>query len=97
MERWIMFTITGTSNATLIVGPNILSTNSINLPDCIIFDSWIFKNFILADEPFSKALQNLKTCVLVKNSLWGKSSSLLELPTIFDKIFTVTLFFYSWF
>ena len=36
-----------------------------NPPDSIILDNWVFENFILADEPFAKALQ---TCVLVNNN-----------------------------
>ena len=29
----------------------------INPPDCTILDNWISQTFILADEPFAKALQ----------------------------------------
>ena len=40
-------------------------------------------NFMLADQPFAKALQILKTLVLVKNNLCGKLVSSLESPTTF--------------
>ena len=43
-----------------------------------------FDHFILADKPFAKALQSLKTCVLVNNNLYGKLVSSLESPTAFD-------------
>ena len=43
-----------------------------NLPDSSVLDSWVFNNFILADEVFTKALQNLEACVLVNNILCGK-------------------------
>ena len=36
------------------------------------FMQLVFDNFILADEPFAKALQSLETCVLVNSKLWGK-------------------------
>ena len=32
-----------------------------NHPNCTILDSWVFEKFILADEPFTKTLRNLKT------------------------------------
>ena len=38
-----------------------------NLPECPILFNWISDNFVLADEPFAKALQSLKTCSLVTN------------------------------
>ena len=57
--------------------------------DCPIFCIWVFDNFILADKPFAKVLQSLETCVLVNNNLCRKLFSLLESPTIFDKIFKV--------
>ena len=41
-------------------------------PDWPILDNWFYDNFILADEPFAKALQSLETCVLVNNILCGK-------------------------
>ena len=54
-----------------------------------------YLNFILAEELFAKALQNLETCVLVTNNLCRKIFSSLESPTTFDEIFKVTsaLFF----
>ena len=50
-------------------------------PNCIILDNWVFQNFILANEPFAKALRLLGTCVLVNNNLCEK------LVTIFDERF----------
>ena len=35
-----------------------------------MLDSWVFENFILADEPFAKPLEFFETCVLVNNNLW---------------------------
>ena len=44
-----------------------------------------FENFILADEPFAKALRIFETCALVNNNLCGKLVSSLEFPIKFDK------------
>ena len=49
-----------------------------------------FDNFILADEPFAKALRSFETCVLVNNNLCGKFFSSLESLTTFDEVFKVT-------
>ena len=49
-----------------INGPKILPKN---LLDCPILDSWVFDNFILADELFAKALRNLETYLSVNNKL----------------------------
>ena len=64
-------------------------------PDCIILDNWFFENFILADEPFVKALKILETCALFDNNLCGKFVSSLQIPIKFDEKFKVTsvLFF----
>ena len=43
-----------------------------NPPDCPILCKWVFDNFVLAEELFSKALWSLEICVLVNNNLWGK-------------------------
>ena len=42
--------------------------------DCIIIilENRVIENFILADEPFAKALQIFETCVSVNNDLYGK-------------------------
>ena len=48
------------------------------------------ENFILADEPFAKALQIFENFVLVNNNLCGKLVSSLELPIRFDERFKVT-------
>ena len=66
-----------------------------NPHDCPISCNWIFDYFILADEPFAKALQSFEACVLVNNNLRGKLFSTLEWSTTFDessKIFSVPFF-----
>ena len=74
-------------------GPKSLTKNP---PDCIILYNWVFESFILADEPFAKALRIFKTYVLVNINLHKKLISSLEPPIIFDERFKVTLvpFFY---
>ena len=47
-------------------GPTSLPKNH---PDCPILSNLVFDNFILAEELFAKALQSLKTCVLVSKNL----------------------------
>ena len=42
------------------------------------------------DEPIAKALQSLKTCVLVNNNLREKLASSLEILFKFDETFRVT-------
>ena len=59
-------------------------------PDWPIFDSWVFENLILDDESSAIPLRSLDICVLVNNNLWGKSVSLVVLPTTFDERFRVT-------
>ena len=44
----------------------------------------------MADKLFTKALQNLITCVLVNNNLCGKLFASLESPAAFDESFKVT-------
>ena len=51
-----------------------------NPPDWPILCNWVFESFILADEPFSKALGSVETGVLVNNILWAKLFSSLESP-----------------
>ena len=55
-------------------GPKILPKNP---PDCLILCSWVFDNFILAEEFIAKVLRNFRTCVLVNNNLCGKLFSSL--------------------
>ena len=64
-------------------------------PDCPILFKWVFDNFILADKPFAKHLQNFVTCAFVNNNLCAELFSLLESSTIFEEIFKATsvLFF----
>ena len=45
-----------------------IKTLSKDSPFCPILCNWVLDNFILADEPFAKALQSLKTSVLVKKN-----------------------------
>ena len=59
-------------------------------PNCISLDSWVFGNFILAYEPFAKALLSLETCASVNNNLCGNLFSWFESPFTFDKRFKVT-------
>ena len=42
------------------------------LSHCPILCSWVFDNFILADELFAKDLRSFETWVLVNNNLWGE-------------------------
>ena len=50
----------------------------------------VLVKFILADQPFSKALQSLETCVLVNNNISGKLFSSLEAQATIDESFKVT-------
>ena len=50
----------------------------------------VFENFILADEPFAKALQIFETCVSVNNILCRKLFSSSEFPIKFDERIRVT-------
>ena len=50
-------------------GPKSLPKNP---PYCPILCNCIFQNFILANEPFGKALQIFETCVLVNYNLCEK-------------------------
>ena len=54
-----------------------------------ILDSYVFKSFILADEPFVKALRVLATCALIKNNLCGTLVSSLDSLVTFDERFKV--------
>ena len=56
---------------------------------------WVFDNFILAEELFSKSLQNFETGVLANNNLWRKLFSLLESTTTFDEVFKAILVQFS--
>ena len=66
-----------------------------NPPNCTIFDSWVFDNFILGDKLFEKTLRSLETCVSVSNNLCGKLVLSLEWLITFEERFKVTwvLFF----
>ena len=75
---------------SLIVEPNILGEPNRNLPNCSVLENCYFENFILADEPFAKALQNFKTFASVNNNLCRKLVSPLEFPINFDERFKVT-------
>ena len=57
-------------------------------PDCIILENWVFKHFVLADEPFVKALRIFETCVSVDNNLCRKL--VCKLPIKFDERFKVS-------
>ena len=62
-------------------GPKNLPKNSPGYP---ILCHWVFGNFMLAEEPFAKALQGLKSCVLVNDNLCGKLFLSLKSLTKFD-------------
>ena len=72
-------------------GPKILPRNPL---DCFILRNWVFDNFILADEPFAKALRRFETCLLVNNNLWEE---LFLSPATFEifKVTSVPFFFPS--
>ena len=55
-----------------------------NPPNFHILSNWVF-DVTLADEPFTKALQSFRTCVLVNNKLHGKLFSSLESTNKFSK------------
>ena len=56
----------------------------------IILDNRVLDNFTLADEVVAKALERIKTCVLVNNYLCEKLVSSLELPITFHERFKNT-------
>ena len=77
-----------------------IKSRKLNLPNCIILDSYVVEDFILADEPFVKASWIFEACVLINNNLWEKWVSLLDLPAAFDARFkdtSVRTSSYSWF
>ena len=89
-------------NTFPITGKPVFSNSRRSLPKsppkCIILDNWVFENFILADEPFTKALRIIETCVLVKKDLWEKLVSSSDSPTAFDGTFIVNWVpSYSWY
>ena len=93
----------GLSTLTLpIKGKPVFSNGSRSLlrnpSDCTILESWVFENFILADESFAKALQIFETGVSVNNNLCEKLVSSSESPIALGEIFKVTWvsFFYFW-
>ena len=60
-------------------------------PNCTVLDSRVYDNFILADELFARALQNLETCRSHdNNNLCRKSASSLESSITYYKKFRVT-------
>ena len=71
-----------------------------NPPYLAILFSWVFDNFILADELFAKTLGRVETFVLANNNLCVFLYSLLELPITFHekfKVTSLTFFLCSWF
>ena len=55
-----------------IKGNLVFNNGPKNSPDCSILCIWVFDNFVLAEELFSKALQRFETYVLGNNNLCGK-------------------------
>ena len=62
-------------------------------PDCPMLWNWVFDIFILADEPFAKALRSFETCALVNNNSYGMLFSSLESPRTFDESYFITIFY----
>ena len=77
-------------NPVFCNGPQSIPRNP---PDCPIIWNWVFDIFILADEPFAKALRSFETCVLVKNYSCGKLFSSLKSPRTFDESYFSTIFY----
>ena len=89
-------------NTFFIKGKPVFSNDPKGLtkhyPDYPILSKWVFDNFILADELFTKALRKFKTCALVNNNLCGKLVSLLESPTnLMKDLRYFSTIFYFWF
>ena len=61
-----------------------------NPPGCPILYNWVFDNFILAYEPFAKALWISKTCELGNNNCCEKLFCWLESPSKTDDGFKVS-------
>ena len=89
----VLKTLLANGLSTFIKGKPVFSNDPRSLPrtpsDCTILDSWVFDNFILADELFTKALWALETCLSVNNLCQILVSS-LEPPITFDERFKVT-------
>ena len=66
------------------------------LPKRTILSSWVFDNFILADELFAKALWSLKTCLSVSNNLCRKLVSFVESQTSKIQSSFLLLILFSW-
>ena len=56
---------------------------------CTILGSRVFHNFVLADEPFAKALRRLEFCALADKTLREKLLSSLESSVTFSDRFEV--------
>ena len=72
---------------TFISGPRCLLRNPL---DCVILDSWIFNNITLADEFFTKLLQDFEVYLSVSNNLCGKLVLSLESSIMFVDSFRAT-------
>ena len=72
----------GNSKIALVAS---IAWGTINHTECIILYNWVVENFILANEPFAKALKTLKTYASVNNNLSEKLVSSLEFPIKFDE------------
>ena len=77
-------------NPVFCNGPQSIPRNP---PDCPIIWNWVFDIFILADEPFAKALRSFETCALVNNNSYGMLFSSLESPRTFDESYFITIFY----
>ena len=82
------FLASGLSNVPVF--RNVPKSLPKNPPNCTILWNWVFDNFILAKEPFARALWSFENCVLVNKNLCGKLFLSLESLTTFDESFNVT-------
>ena len=55
-----------------------------NPSDGPILNKWVFDDFIVTDELFTKALGNLETCILGNNNSSGNVVSSLDLHITYD-------------
>ena len=67
-RSWINFILFNFSyNWFLYLFFDLINSNKFkgkNPPDCTVFDSWVFVNFVLLNELFPKAFQSIDRCLL---------------------------------
>ena len=72
LGRSLLFLIKSIAIIFSVTFPYNISIVRSDKTEGILFDSWVFYCFILADKFFEKALQSLTSCVSVNNNLCGK-------------------------